>query len=295
MNTLELDLRCGIRLLNRILLLVIAIFTLFGLSACGRKDEARYSATLDRQSLMAVVFPEQQKSSDAQTVTLDFSALVDEKYKAEQSKVVGEVSPMYVVRIDETHAAMVTANAPAGDYSCHACQQIIGVYNFVKEAKGWRLSRRQDAVSSSGADGLIGETKVHKVSEGRFVMTSLWGSCWQGYCGNWLVIVGLDGNGGFHLGSIPTGVENDGVRGGCSALDGGQAIVLDDIQPECMQVTSQWKITNSQLVIDFKGRLRKESPVTQPAKVQIIKQRAVYDLQTDKATLVQGKNPVPSF
>jgi hypothetical protein len=293
MNTL--DLRRGIRHESRMLILVIASFILFGLLACSKKDEVRYSANLDRQSLMAVVFPEQQKNGDSQTVTLDFSALAEQKYKPEQSKIVGEVSPMYVVRIDETHAAMVTANSPVGDYSCHACQQVIAVYNFVKEIKGWRLSSRQDAVSSSGADGLIGETKVYKVSEGRFALTSFWGSCWQGYCGNWLVIVGLNGEGGFHMGSIPTGVDNDGARGGCSALDGGEAIVLDDIQPECMQVTGQWKVTNAQLVIDFKGRFRKESPVSQPAKVQIIKQRAVYDLQTDKASLVQGKNPVPSF
>ena len=100
------------------------------------------------------------------------------------------------------------------------CSQTIGAYFFEQDAAGWRLTGRQDAAPESGVQGEISTTRFHKLANGHYAMTAEWGSCWQGYCGTWLVVLGLEpGKATVLADGIRTSAENDGAYGSCSALD----------------------------------------------------------------------------
>lgn len=276
------------------LLIVCLILT----TSC-QKAEPRYSATLDRAALMLLPFPTWQASGPGLVQSVDLPPITDNKNNKHPDAPRAEVSPMYVVKLDDTHAALVTETRPISEqdkrpYTCHACPGTVGAYFFERDAKGWRLTHRQDGAIQSGVEGNIGTTSVAKLADGHYAVASEWGSCWQGYCGTWLVVLGLKAGKATPLAyGIPMSADNDGAHGACSALDTPPTEPEDKY--ECFDVRSKWKFQQGRLIVNFEGRLSKLKGLNQLFPTEVIRQQAVYEVAEDSLELVKGKNPVPSF
>lgn len=290
------------RALRCTLVLALATTSILFLWSCQKAD-VPYSTTLDRAALMRLPFPSWQTADQGKIQQLDLSAAASAKNKsnAPAAPTLTEVTPIYVVRLDDTHAAMLTLALPVDDsnqpMSCHACSATIGAYFFVHGAEGWRLTDRQDAVAQSGVEGNIGKTSISKLADGHYALSAEWGSCWQGYCGSWLVVVGLvPGKATLLSPGIALSAENDGAYGACSALDDAK----DNAQPpgeqhECFDVSSTWQYQGSRLLVSFAGRLGELDANGKPLPTKKIAQQAVYALTPDRMTLQEGANPVPHF
>lgn len=269
------------------------------LTTSCQKAEPGYAATLERAALMLLLFPTWQASGPGLVQPVDLSATANDKNNTQPDAKRAEVRPIYVVKLDDTHAAMVTDTRPIAEddkrpYTCHMCPGIVGAYFFEHDAKGWRLAARQDAAIRSGVEGNIGTTSVAKLADGHYALASEWGSCWQGYCGTWLVVLGLKAGKAKPLAyAIPMSADNDGAHGACSALDTPPTEPED--KNECFDVRSKWKFQQGRLIVNFEGRLSKLNGLNQLFPTENIRQQAVYEVIKDSLELVKGKNPVPSF
>ncbi len=279
----------------------LATLALLGLSALllAACQPAEPRATqLDPQALLQLRFDKPDAPQD-----LDVSDLEENKNPnpAERTVMRATVVPLQLVRLDETHALLLTDVRSGED--CHACPGVMGAYAYERDARGWRLAHSQDAVLSYGGYGRLGALKVHTLAPGRQVATLDWGSCWQGLCGSWLQVLDLQATGVRVLGaSLPFAQDNDGMYEACSRLDGkarqeppapGEPAEPLEHQ-ECRQVEGDWRFEGGRLRIDFSGRERLvEGGVLLP--VRRIAQRAVYELQPATLQLVEGENPVTGF
>jgi hypothetical protein len=277
------------------------------LAACQRA-EVQYVHSLDRDVLMHLPFPSWQTSDQGKVQQLDLSVTAPDKDKAAAVATLAEVTPLYVVRLDDTHAAMVTQTVPVDEHNqtmtCHACPGTIGAYFFEEANEGWHLTSRQDAVAVSGVEGDIGKTNISKLDDGHFALTAEWGSCWQGYCGTWLVLVGLVPDKATLLSpGIALSADNDGAYGACTALDESdetkqdaqQAESTDAAAHECFDVSSKWKFQGSNLLLTYEGRLSQLDANGKLLPTRDVAQQVIYAIAPGRLTLLTGTNPVPSF
>lgn len=267
-----------------------------GLAACQPADPRADS--LEPLALLKLRFEQPDAPQD-----LDVSDLEENQSPnpAERTVIRATVVPLQVVQLDDTHALLLT-DVRSGD-DCHACPGVLGAYAYERDARGWRLVQRQDAALSYGGYGRLGKLEVHTLAPGRYAGTLLWGNCAQGLCGSWLQVLRLQTTGVQTLGEpVPVAMDNDGAHEACSRLDGkplqepwpkdGPAEPLE--HQACFQAEGQWRFVAGRLQIDFSGRERAvENGKLMP--VRRIAQRAVYALQPETLTLVEGENPIQGF
>jgi len=271
------------------------------LAGCEKSD-VRYSETLDRNALMVLPFPGWTPTGDAKVQPVDLSVTTDTPTEVGVAGTSAEISPLYVVRLDDTHAALVTQVLPVDEnnrpYDGHASSGMIGAYFFEHSAAGWRMVTRQDSVAISGVQGNIGKTSITKLDEGHFAVTAQWGSCWQGYCGRWLVVVGLQGELAslLHPG-IALSVDNDGAQGACSALDNPASAEKNAKQEngECLDIQSEWKFQGNHLLVSYNGRLSQLGTNGELLPTKKIRERAIYAATPGELTLISGSDPIPGF
>lgn len=266
------------------------------LTACQPAEPRADS--LEPRALLQLRFEQPDAPQD-----LDVSDLEENQSPnpAERTVIRATVVPLQVVQLDDTHALLLTDVRSGED--CHACPGVLGAYAYERDARGWRLVQRQDAVLSYGGYGRLGQLQVHTLAPGRHAATLLWGSCWQGMCGSWLKVLNLQAAGVQPLDEhLPVAMDNDGAHEACSRLDGkplqepwpkdGPAEPLE--HQACFQVEGQWRFVAGRLQIDFSGRERAvDDGKLMP--VRRIAQRAVYELQPATLKLVAGENPIKGF
>jgi hypothetical protein len=297
-------------LFNKFAVRCVLIATSLLLAGCP-KSQVRYSETLDRNALMVLAFPGWAPTGSEKIQSTDWSITTDAPGEAVAKAVTqAEVSPLYVVKLDDTHAALVTQVLPVDEnnrpYDHPASSGTIGAYFFEHSAAGWRIANRQHSVATSGAGGNIGQTGVTKLGEGHFAVTAQWGSCSQGYCGRWLVVVGLQRDRATLLNSgIALSVNNDGAYGACSALDNPAPVEEDaeedpeedtEVQNnECLDIQSQWKFRGNRLLVSYEGRLRQLDEHGEFLPIKKIQEQAIYEATRGELTLISGSNPIPDF
>lgn len=267
-----------------------ALVLFFLLAACN-KTSTPHAQSLDPKALLELRFvtPGQSPQVDLSPVKLGNVGQAN-------------VDPIKVVRLDDTHAVLLTHARTGQD--CHACPGVMGAYFYERDAEGWRLSKSLDALLATGVDDQLGTVTVTALEGTHHAATIDWGSCWQGSCGTWLEVMSLQPNMAHAMGSIATSADNDGANGACSALDAkpanqSKATETDDEETPvdhqvCVQIDSKWHFQGNRLLIDFTGRVREEKngELQPPRKIQ---QRAVYEVQADGLKLMEGENPVPGF
>lgn len=265
-----------------------------GLAGC-QKAGVPHSKSLDRSALIALTFPDVPAGQPVVAERVELPFAYDSKDKNKRESIRAEIEPLYVVRLDATHAVLVTQVTPidqnAAAITCHACSMFVGAYFFTQDDIGWRLSARQDVVASGGLEGNLGATKIHRLEDSHYALTAQWGSCWQGYCGQWLALVDLKPDLAVGLApDVALSADNDGAHGACSILDGKDQPLPDDKEHECMDVKGKWAFRGPQLVINFVGRVKDpEKPVVN------IRQQVVYSIAGGRLMVTSGENPVPAF
>jgi hypothetical protein len=260
------------------------------LAACG--PDVPHAKNLERKGLMRLVFPEWSPTGTGANQLLALPGGSDEHSAAVETE--ARIMPTHVIRLDETHAVMVTEAAAIDDdgepQRCHACAVNLGAYFFSHDDKGWRLDARTDSIGAVGADGHGGDMKVARLGNA-YVLFAEWGSCWQGYCGTWLEPFGFWPGKAKRLGeAIRLSAENSGAVGDCDANDP----ALGSSQP-CYEVSGKWSIRKDQLVIDFKGTTRDAAEEGLRPPATPVAAQAHFALQGEALTLVSGTNPVPAF
>ena len=264
------------------------------------------SATLKRAELMALVFPDSQGPGAAprqpDTVSLPERANEGKTVPGSEAEQQAHVSPREVVRLDDTHAVMLTETVPLDDrgqpMNGHVNGAWLGAYFFEQSAEGWKLASRNDAVDYLGFMGNLGTTKVARIAPQRFALTIAHGSCWQGYCGQWLSVYGLEaGKVRVLARGIALSATNEGAdescekeprpgkpegppRGACFDVSGTPSFTLGtDEEPGEMRIA-------------FKGE---RTSGTKSRRVLTIDSTLVYAWRNGAYVLTEGRNPVPSF
>ncbi|MDQ0609237.1 hypothetical protein QFZ83_003408 [Variovorax sp. W1I1] len=265
------------------------------------------SATLKRAELMALVFPDSQGPGAAprqpDTVSLPERANEGKTVPGSEAEQQAHVSPREVVRLDDTHAVMLTETVPLDDrgqpMNGHVNGAWLGAYFFEQGADGWKLASRNDAVDYLGFMGNLGTTKVERIAPQRFALTIAHGSCWQGYCGQWLSVYGLEAGQVRVLASgIPLSATNAGVHESCEKVrDAGKP---DEPPPSggCFDIggTPTFALGTDdapgEMRIAFKGERMAGG---KSRRVSTIDSTLVYAWRKGAYVLTEGRNPVPSF
>lgn len=281
----------------RIAALFTPLLLAIALLGCNKPAPTAHASSLKRDALMVAVFPEWQPAAEkmVQTVALPMQTNGQSAKKIEQ--VEARIAPLYVVRLDERHAVLLTHTLPVDNQgeplACHACSSHVGAYFFTQDNSGWRLSARQDSAVEAGLQGNLGKTEIVRFGEQGYAFTAEWGSCWQGYCGSWLVLLGLQADRSVVLSSgIPVAAENIGAYLDCDDGSLGKPGGDDEPPHKCFQVNGSWKPEGEQLVLQFAGSLR-DGAKTKPSTA--IRETAVYRIANGHLRLESGKNPVPAI
>ena len=288
------------------------------LAGCSQEDSASSSdtgtpdahsapvpaaATLKRSELMALVFPgwEDKDAGRSGTVSLPDVGNDGKPVPGSEGDQKADVSPREVVRLDDTHAVMLTETVPLDDQGqpmdSHVAGAWLGAYFFEQGTDGWTLAKRNDAVDYQGFMGNLGTTKVERIAPQRFVLTTTSGSCWQGYCGSWFSVYELGaGTVSTLAAGIPLSAENAGTdeacekvlqgeppatppNGGCFEVDGTPEFTLGtDDEPGEMRIVFGGSRTDSA-----------------DASLQRVDSTTVYAYRKGAYVLTEGQNPVPSF
>jgi hypothetical protein len=261
------------------------------------------SATLKRGELMALVFPGWEDKDDGRngTVKLPDTGLPSLPRSGSEAEQQADITPREVVRLDDTHAVMLTETVPLDGQgqpiNSHVSGAWLGAYFFEQGNDGWTLSKRSDGVDYLGFMGNIGQTKVERIAPQRFVLTTTSGSCWQGNCGSWFSVYEL-GASAVHemVTSIPLSAENGGSDEACE-------LVLNNERPEspargnCFDVDGAPEFALG--TDDEPGEMRIVYSGKQTARAngraETIDRTIVYSYRKGTYVAGEGRNPVPGF
>lgn len=246
---------------------------------------------------MAIVFPDWQASDGKTVQSIELPSNGGSKQAPAESKTKAEILPLYVVKLSESHAVMLTQTLPADSsgepFTCHACQAYVGAYSFTRYPAGWRLTERQDAVTTVGLEGTLGKTQIVRFGENGFLFSAEWGSCWQGYCGHWLALLNLQPDRAIpYAPDLILSAENTGAHVECDSSPG-SAIISDPVH-QCFDVKGTWKIQGDRLVANFLGHRTDLDPEGKRLPTKTVKQRAIYRIEKERLILESGENPVPN-
>jgi len=275
----------------------LAMVGLVSLTSCSKQAEIPHATTLDRTALMAIVFPNQEGSDGRAVQTVQLPMNSGSEQALAESKTKAEILPLYVVKLSESHAVMLTQTFPVDNggepFTCHACPGYVGAYSFTRYPAGWRLTARQDAITAVGLEGTLGETKIVRVGENGFLFSAEWGSCWQGYCGQWLTLLSLQPDRAIpYAPDLILSAENTGAHEECGSSPG-SAVISDDAH-QCFDVKGIWKIQGDRLVVNFLGHRTDLDSEGKRLPTKTVRQRAIYRVEKERLILESGENPVPN-
>lgn len=279
----------------------LVLFAAISLAGC-RQPEVVHVPSLERNGLMPVAFKNWQPTAAGNIQHVQLRS-EDASGKPSEEVVRAKVEPIYVVKLNDTHAVLLTntqtVDARDQPNNCHACSNYLGAYFFTRDEDGWRLSRRQDHVAEVGVEGNMGKTGIVRLGAQGYAFTAEWGSCWQGYCGTWLVVVGLRPDVATTLaGGIPMSAGNTGAYEDCNAkpaTDANEVAVENEHLHECFNVIGDWKPDEEHINVHFRGSIQSIDDHGRRTPIHVIHDNAVYGLKGGKLLLERGKNPVPYF
>ncbi|PMS23908.1 hypothetical protein C0Z18_01780 [Trinickia dabaoshanensis] len=288
------------------------------------------SPDLKRADLMKTVFPnwEDTKKGDKRVVDVEIPDR-DEHGKITKTIVASEldVSPREVIRLDDTHAVMLTEGVEVTDtgerVDSYASGAWLGAYFFRRESSGWALERRIDGVDYGGVAGSYGQSSVARLSPSEFGVVLTSGGCWQGYCGSWASVYGVaPGQVRTLAATLRVAADNLGATEDCeavlksgaapaasgsaqpmAAISGATADDENNTQraestdmPQCFNVVGHLEILQGK---DAPGDLRiaftGAETIAHGNAVRDVDETAIYRLKDGRYTLAEGRNPVPEF
>ncbi len=277
----------------RLAVLALLALSVQFLTACQPTEPRAQS--LEPLALLQLRFAQPDQPQDLDVITSEA-----DKNAADRTVVRGTVQPLQVVQLDDTHAVLLT-EVQTGD-DCHACPGLMGAHFYERDARGWRLAASQDVAAEAGVYGRLGEVKAHVLAPGQHAITIEGGSCWQGHCRGWLVVMRLQPRAVQVLEeNLPVSIDTRGVHEACNAMEAKKnpRAAEPDAEPEvpdldCVDIDGRWRFEGPRLVVDFQGQTQ-EIRAGKPQPALPVRQLAVYQLQAEALTLVEGANPISGF
>ena len=194
----------------------------------------------------------------------------DDPFRAKDTTLI-EADPLLVVRIDETHAALL-AQINAYEGECHyGCLFDIGAYFFTQVEDGWKLTRRVDRVRTVVGDGLSHSELRDWPGHGKVFATRS-DFYAQSQEADQLELIGLRPDSiGF---SFETSIK------GSSILEGNE-----------WDVDGKWRVDGKGIVFEFQGQWPKEVTQGRSRRSQYRKSSARVELRQGVMVLVKGHLP----
>lgn len=211
-------------------------------------------------SLMAQVFP-------GWTATAALAASVPAGPGGAPERLL--VSPLMAAPLDAEHRALVVVGAPddgsGQPLQFNATQVNVGVYGFERRDDRWVRTFSQSSLAWSGANGEVGQAKVHQLGNGRVALTLQNGLCAQDVCSEWVRVFALAADGAraltpdlkiAHKLEDAPGCERWLAGDPPADTDKGDPITADN----CVDVAGSWQFETTgadgwpDLVLTFKGR-----------------------------------------
>lgn len=274
------------------------------MSGCD-KQKVAHSKSLERNALMSIVFPGWKKTGPARIQEVELPESGASENSPQRSITKADIEPIYVVRLDEKHAVMLTHTLPVTDdnqlMDCHACSNYVGAYFFALDDAGWRLTKQQDDAVRTGLEGNLGDTKIVQFGSLGYVFASEWGSCWQGYCGSWLVLAGLQPDRATVLAKgIPMAAQNAGAYADCTERltnkDASSILPKEQVSmQECFDVSGAWKPDGATLKVIFQSTISSVDDNGRILPRKEARESAIYEVKNGTFTLEKGRNPVPAL
>jgi hypothetical protein len=292
-------------------------------------------ASQDTTQLMELAFPISKSiaGSDARLLETVSAPLPQETPNGfqEPSPSSERVTPLGLIVQDPSHVALITARTSSDEKgfirAAHSDQAVIGVYGFVERQKGWELESRADNVVSAGFFGTVDSIEAARITATTYAISIVSSSCWQGYCGTWLTVIGL---GTHHVEVWGDGIRlaandiaakaecADALRDQVSTIlpssplpvektvSGSAASDASDVaSDECFSITSQYAFagissqpdsTSGDLILSFKGLVVPTGSGTAEQRVShAVDSVAIYKLLGGHYRLFAGTNPVPGL
>ncbi|MGT2433543.1 hypothetical protein ACU4GI_02115 [Cupriavidus basilensis] len=314
------------------LMLAPALALCLGLPACSRQDTTPAAAgalsaeappasaavaqadSLKREALIRLAFPGWRDDDKGRVVR---ARLPDQEYKGKGEAPLVEdtidVKPIQVIRLDDTHAVMLTEGVTVDEggtrNDSHAAGAWLGAYFFTRNGEAWQLDRRVDGYDYTGVEGSLGQSSVTKISATDFALTQTWGSCWQGYCGSWASVYRLaPGQISTLLDSVAMSAENSGALEPCADALAGKPLApaergtdsQDDGEQVCYQVEGKPAFAlgtdaPGELTLTFQGEEVKVPGGAAKPRRRSLDAVMRYRFQDGRYLVSQGQNPVPTF
>lgn len=239
------------------------------------------------------------------------------------------ITPLTTISGDASHAVLFTERAPADEHglvqAAHPDQATIDVFFFRRRNAEWTLEKRLNKVASAGFFGAVESASTAHVSPSTYAVTFISSSCWQGYCGKWLIIVGLE--------QERVSVLADGMRmaaddveakEGCAEALKSKATEISFAgtssfsgtagakaaasarkllsSSQCYSVEGRFSFAedskharmHGDLAVSFSGTLALPASKSAPAEgIYTFSTLAIYQIVGGRYRLVHGENPVP--
>jgi len=248
--------------MSRTARLLLVSFLVVGLSAChhessspesarpgaSRADSASSAgATADgREALMHVAFP---RWDGKHPWVLEVPG---SDPKDGPATVTVAASPQLVLAIDDAHRVLVLAGVPSDDDGTelggHPARGSLGAVWFARRDGHWQRAGQQDSILWAGFFGNIGQLKRVDLGAGHEAVSVENGSCWQGFCEDFLSLVGFDAErAGVLVSNLAVMSSSIGGTQGCDeALSGGAPDPQQDAASpnadNCFDVSGKWRI-----------------------------------------------------
>jgi hypothetical protein len=229
------------------------------------------------------------------------------------------VTPIDVIRLDETHAALLTQSTLVedGEMICGpSCSRytFVGAYFFKHGDAGWKLSKRVDAAAFT----MYGpkEPKIQKWPGHGFVFSFLDGDYRQGASTDELVMIGLQpdhvlpllhtsiagDNRGFSLSLEEFGTsENEDSTAAdieCeTVLDPAYAVPknIHFRETDCQEAQGTWRLDGDLVYFEFRGSKRKDNGHGGLQPLEQWRSTATLELRGDTLKLTKGSLPEFGF
>lgn len=277
--------------MRRIVLLVVSSAIVLGLAACRREPAAVTRSARAAASVAwpaATSFPESASASAPATGAPDDrkESLMEEAFpdwtfdhpyvwflREEDPNGHGTTSvvlaPELALALDETHRVLVVRGTisdeqghPGGG---HAVPGNLGAVWFQRRDDRWFVAHRRDSIVWTGFMGEIGTVKPLELGGAHHAVSIENGSCWQGFCADYLGIAEFDANAAqVVVDGLRVATTSTGGKPGCADVLAGRKPDPHDTTQEfgpddCFDVEGKWRVEpradgeRGDLVVDYSG------------------------------------------
>ena len=234
----------------------------------------------------------------------------------DHSDILVAMTPQAALRVDDDHRVLVVSGTPSDEHgenaSAHAQAGDLGAYWLARRDGQWIVTARRDSLMWTGVSGSVGTVTAVELGKGHPAVVLVGGSCWQGFCGDWLSMIGFDDHGSITLvkgqmldsSSISAFLDcDDRLSGTSSEADAASAADDDEAArpslnaDNCFDIAGTWHLQprrgagHADLVLVYTGRDLAPDPKTGALVGRAISESLVLRYDGGVYSTVSGRDP----